>query len=520
MADTVAPIPRAASTSSYAQILKSTALIGGSTVVSIAFAVIRNKAIAVLLGPGGIGLMGLYNSISDLANTLAGIGIQASGVRQIAEANGTGDADRIARTATVLRRVSVVLAIVGAVMLVALSAPIAAFTFGDHAHAAGVALLSVALSCRLLSSAQMALIQGMRRIADIARIEVFAAMFGTLLGVPLIYVFREDGIVPALISIAAVTLATSWWYSRNIRITPPPMTARMVSHEAGELLQLGFVFMVSGFLTVGAAYAVRIIVLRTVGFEAVGHYQAAWSIGGLYAGFILQAMGTDFYPRLTAVATDDAACNRLVNEQAHVSILLAGPGLLATLTLAPLLITALYSAEFHPAADLLRWLCLGMMLRIVAWPMGFIVLAKGARRIFFWTEVAATLIHVGLAWLLIPFWGIEGAGIAFVGLYLWHTALIYALGRRLSGFRWSRANVLLGLLFVPIAAGVFWGFLYLPQCPAMALGAVATLATGIFSLSRLLRLFPAGTAAALAGRWLPGASGSNRADPRKTGEGP
>ena len=503
MAETVAPAKASAAASSYAQILKSTALIGGSTVVSIAFAIIRNKAIAVLLGPGGVGLMGLYNSISDLANTLAGIGIQASGVRQIAEANGTGDADRIARTATVLRRVSVFLAIAGAVLLVAFSAPIAAFTFGDNAHVAGVALLSIALACRLLSSAQMALIQGMRRIADIARIEVLAAMFGTLIGIPLIYVFREDGIVPALIAIAAVTLMTSWWYSRALRTAPPPMSAREVGQEAKALLELGFIFMVSGFLTVGAAYAVRIIVLKTTGFEAVGHYQAAWSIGGLYAGFILQAMGTDFYPRLTAVATDNEACNRLVNEQAHVSILLAGPGLLATLTLAPLLITVLYSSEFHPAADLLRWLCLGMMLRIVSWPMGFIVLAKGARRIFFWTEVAATVVHVGLAWLLIPIWGIDGAGIAFVGLYLWHSGLIYVLGRRLSGFRWSRENLQLGLLFVPVAAGVFWGFAYLAQWPAFALGAVATLSTGIFALSRLIRLFPAGTAASRLKLWLP-----------------
>lgn len=504
MADSVAPAGRAATASSYAQILKSTALIGGSTVVSIAFAIIRNKAIAILLGPGGVGLMGLYNSISDLANTLAGIGIQASGVRQIAEAHGTGDADRIARTATVLRRVSIFLAIAGAVLLVALSVPIAAFTFSDHTHAAGVALLSLALACRLLSAGQMALIQGMRRIADIARIEVLAAMFGTLIGVPLIYVFREDGIVPALIAIAAVTLGASWWYSRNLRTPPPPMSAREVGLEARALLELGFVFMVSGFLTVGAAYAVRIIVMRTTGFEAVGHYQAAWSIGGLYAGFILQAMGTDFYPRLTAVATDNDACNRLVNEQAHISILLAGPGLLATLTLAPLLVALLYSAQFYPAVDLLRWLCLGMMLRIVAWPMGFIVLAKGARGIFFWTEVAATLVHVGLAWLLIPAWGIEGTGIAFVGLYLWHAALIYMLCRRLSGFRWSGANLCLGLLFIPTAAGVFWGFANLSQWPAFALGAVATSVAGIFSLSRLIRLFPAGTVANICRRWFPG----------------
>ena len=99
--------------STHSQILKSTAIIGGASVINVLFAIVRNKAMAVLLGPQGVGLMGLYSSIADLTQTLAALGIQDSGVRQIAEAVGTGDTDRIARTATVLRWVSVALGLVG-----------------------------------------------------------------------------------------------------------------------------------------------------------------------------------------------------------------------------------------------------------------------------------------------------------------------------------------------------------------------------------------------------------------------
>ena len=135
------------------------------------------------------------------------------------------------------------------------------------------------------------------------------------------------------------------------------MTASQMKEEAAALLKLGFAFMASGILMMGAAYAVRIMVLRMVGLEAAGYYQAAWTLGGLYVGFILQAMGADFYPRLTAVAKDNAACNRLVNEQAQISLLLAGPGVIATLTFASVVIALFYSAEFgrgcgSPALDL------------------------------------------------------------------------------------------------------------------------------------------------------------------------
>src|SRR5208283_1417758 len=107
-----------------------------------------------------------------------------------------------------------------------------------------------------------------------------------------------------------------------------------VRDEAAGLLKLGFAFMASGLLTLGAAYAIRVLVVHKLGLAAAGLYQSAWTLGGLYVGFILQSMGADFYPRLTAIAGDDRECNRLVNEQAQVSLLLAGPGIIGTLTLA------------------------------------------------------------------------------------------------------------------------------------------------------------------------------------------
>jgi PST family polysaccharide transporter len=246
--------------------------------------------------------------------------------------------------------------------------------------------------------------------------------------------------------------------------------------------------MASAVLTTGAAYAIRILVRNNIGLEAAGLYQSAWAIGGLYIGFILQAMGSDFYPRLTAVASDDTECNRLVNEQAQIGLLLAGPGVIATLTFAPLVIALFYAATFVAAVEPLRWICLGMALRVIAWPMGFIVLAKGARSIFFWVEVAATVVHVDLAFLLIGRFGLAGATMAFFGLYIWHGLLMYVIVHRLTGFRWSAANLRTGLLFLPLTGAVFCGFFVLPVWVATAFGLAASVVSGIYSLRTVCRL--------------------------------
>jgi antigen flippase len=472
----------------YGQILKSSALVGGSSVLNIAIGIVRTKAMAMLLGPAGFGLAGLYSSVADLTQSIAGMGINSSGVRQIAEAVGSDDRERIALTTAVLRRSSIVLGLLGAALLVVFSRQVSRLTFGNDQHAAAVSLLSIAVFFRLVSAGQGALVQGMRRIADLAKMGVLGAFFGTMVSIPVVYFFREKGVVPYLVLVAAMTIITSWWYSRKLKVQNPSMTASQVGQEAAALLKLGFAFMSSGFMTMGVAYAVRITVMRKVGVEATGLYQSAWTLGGLYVGLILQAMGADFYPRLTASAKQNVECNRLVNEQALVGLLLAGPGVIATLTFAPVVIALFYTAKFGAAVGILRWICLGATLQVVTWPMGFIILAKGKSAIFFFSELAWTIVAVGLAWICVRSFGLNGAGIAFFGSYVFHGLLIYPIVRQLSGFRWSKASKRTGLLFLSLIAVVFTACYLLPLVVAAGIGTVAAVVSCVYSIRCLLQL--------------------------------
>lgn len=476
---------------SYGQILKSSAMIGGSSLINIAVGIVRTKVMAILLGPAGFGLMGLFGSIADLARSAAGMGVNSSGVRQIAESVGSGDTERIARTVAVLRRVSIILGLLGAVLLIAFCRPVSQMTFGTLEKAGAVALLSLAVLFRLISDGQVALVQGMRRIGDLARISVGGAALGTMISIPLVYFLREDGVVPSLIAIAGMTMVTSWWYGRKVETHGASPSSAEVRKEAAGLLKLGVAFMASAMMAMGSAYVVRIIVLRQIDFTAAGFYQSAWTLGGLYIGFILQAMGADFFPRLTGVVNDHKACNRLVNEQALVSLLMAGPGVIGTLTFAPLVIWLFYSPEFGGAVEVLRWICLGMTLRVITWPMGFIIVAKGRQAIFVITELAYTVVNVGLAWICVQAFGLVGAGVAFFGSYLFHWLIIYPIVRRLTGFRWAATNVKIGLCYIPLIGLVFAGFHLFSFWIATGLGLVISLAVSAYSVRVILTLVPA-----------------------------
>lgn len=486
---------------SYEEILASSALVGASTAAGLVISIVRTKILAVMLGPAFFGLMGALQLVLDLSRSVAQLGINSSGVKQIAEAMGSGDLERTARTAAVLRSTAMASSLLGAAALALVAPHVSMFTFANLEHSEEIAWLSLALLFALIAGGQAAALQGMRRVRDLAVMGLLSSLFGAVATVALVFQWGRDGIVPALIASGFLAACVGWWYRRKVALPAVRVAARDAWLEVGALLRLGMAFMASALLMLGAAYLVRIFVLRHSGLEAAGHYQAAWAIGGLYIGVILQAMGTDFYPRLVPAVARPAECNRLVNEQTRVALLLAGPGTIATLTFAPLLVPLLYSSRFEGAIEILRWITLGMALRVIIWPIGFIVVAAERPRLFVGTELAWASVNVALSWLLVSAHGAVGAGIAFALSYGLHGLVLYPIVRRLTGFAWTGANLRVGSAYGVLVVAVFLAGGHLSPWAGALVGVAATLVSSAYSVHAISRLVPLRTIPARL-RWL------------------
>jgi PST family polysaccharide transporter len=120
--------------------------------------------------------------------------------------------------------------------------------------------------------------------------------------------------------------------------------------------------------------------------------------------------------------------------------------------------------------------------------MGFIIVAKGRQGLFFFSELAWTIVAVTLAWICVKSFGLNGAGIAFFGSYVFHGFLTYPIARMLSGFRWSTDSKQTGLIFLSLIAMVFSGFYVLPLLFAACVGALAVVLSGAYSIRVLLGL--------------------------------
>jgi PST family polysaccharide transporter len=475
--------------SSYRQIFKSTALVGGAQVANILLGIVRTKVLAILLGPSGMGISGMYQAATGLVGTLAGFGIGTAGVRQIAEAAGTGDENRIARTAGTLRRTSLLSGLLGMLVVLLFCGQIGHATFGDDSYTYGIALMSLTLLFGGISAGQTALLQGLRRLKDLASCQVLGVAFGAVAGITLIYFLRERGIALYLVATSGFGILSSWWYARKVMVKPVKMSVNEIAKESKGLLNMGLAFMVTGLLFTGTDYVTRVLIARQLGIHAVGLYSASWTLSTLYIGVIVNAMGADFYPRLTAVASDNAAINKLVNEQIETGILIAIPGILGTLTLAPWVLGALYSGAFTSATCVIRWQILGSALRVVSWPMGFILLAKGMSKLYMLTDTVFAAVNISLLFLCMKIWGLEGIGVSYFAYLVFHIIITLGVSYRISGFCGSKKSFFLVLSSSCAATAVLIIVRILPVEIGTACGLIVTGAVSIgclFGLQRLL----------------------------------
>lgn len=444
--------------------------------------ILKVKVLAVLLGPAGVGLMGLYQNIMGMASTLAGCGMGTSGVRQLAVSS--GEAHTLALVRRTLWLANLSLGLVGMAALWMLREPVARWVFGETEHMGEVGWLGVGTLLTLIASSQTALLQGLRRIGDLARVNAISSSAGALVGIMLVYWLGEAGVVWFVLAAPAISVVVAAYFAARL---PRPRTVHdweAISQQCQGMLKLGIPFMAAALLTLVTQLAARSIILRELGLDASGYFQAAWAISMTYIGFVLSAMGTDYFPRLTGAISDHSQARKLVNEQTEMALLLASPVLLAMITLAPWVVHLLYAPGFAPASEVLRWQILGDILKIASWPLGFILVATGRSKIYIGTQLSWSAVYLTTIFLGIQHWGLVAAGLGFWFAYLVIFFLNTLIATVLIGQRPGRRNWVF-IAFLSLAGSLI---IYLSAQSASlgySAGLLATLVTSVYSLRRL-----------------------------------
>lgn len=441
--------------SSYKEIVKSTGVIAFVKIFTIAFGIIRAKAIALLVGTAGFGYYSIFTGFSEMFSTFSTLGVDQSGVREIAKSHNSGNEEEIATTRHAIKYTILFAAMISCIIAVIFSKWISEFLFGTDSYYVGVIIVTCGTLFNCVARGQMAVLNGLRQINRLAYCQIVGACTGSLGAVFFIYFIGEEGIPWAISLVAVALFLSTLYYEKKNKFIKKIITLPGYYCEIKKLLGLGLCLSLSGVIATVVANFSMIFIRKELGIDVVGLYQSSWTISNLYIGTILGAMGVDFLPRLMGIIDDKKIVVQKVNEQVEMGVLLGSIGVLFTFLFAPTILQVFYSGEFIDAGSIMRWHCFGIALRVIAWPLAFVITAKGQGLIFVCVQAAFHFLEYSFLVLFVKLYGLNGLGINYLIAYSCYLLMVYFVCRHLVGFSFNRfTKQLISISFLFLLLGV------------------------------------------------------------------
>ena len=452
----------------YGQVLKYTGIFGGVQGLNVIVSLVRNKLAAILLGPAGMGLVSLFNATVAFISQATGFGISMSAVRHISELSESGDEAQRAYYIKVVRAWSLLAALLGVLVCVAIGPFLSSNTFAWGNHTLHFILLAPAVGMIAVTAGETAILKGTRQLKPLVVVQTFTILATLILTVPAYYFFGQAGIVPVIVLMALVTLLFTVNYSW--RLYPLQLSgSKGILGDGMEMIRLGVAFTLAGIVGAGSEMLIRSWLNLQGDLDAVGLYNAGYMITVTYASMVFSAMEADYFPRLSAVNGDVPATNETVNKQTEVTLLIIAPMLVGMIVLLPVLTPLLLSEKFMPIVAMTQVAALAMFFKAITLPAAYITLARGYSLIYLSLETAYFIVFVLLMMYGYRHWGLLGTGIAITAanvfdFFMIHTVAYFRYGYKMSSavMRYSAIHILIGLLAffttITVDGFVYWVF--------------------------------------------------------------
>ena len=401
------------SNDSYDHVLKYTGMFGGVQVLVTLIGLVRNKFMALLLGTAGVGFNALFVSMQNFASQCTNLGISFGAVPKLSEYYEEQQEEQLEYHIQVIRLWSMIAAGLGFLFCVAVS-PLMndlSFTWGNHTlH---YAMLGVSVAMMALTGGETAVLKATRRLGALAKIQIYTAIISVLVSIPLYYYYGHSGVIPVIVSMAAVTMVATMRYSYRSYPLRLQWTGSVLKSGAG-MIRLGVAFVLAAAVGSASEMFIRAFLNVEGGLGDVGLYNAGFMLTITYAGMVFSSMEQDYFPRLSAVSKDVEKTNETVNKQMEVSLLLLSPMLVALLTALPVLVPLLFSNEFLPVVEMAQVAVLAMYFKVLNLPVAYITLARSKSLAYLLLETTYFVVLVVGVMAGFRMWGIWGTGLAVV----------------------------------------------------------------------------------------------------------
>lgn len=400
----------------------STFKTGLGQLLGLLLGAISVKLLAILAGPAGVGLFSVLRHLQQTLSSVASVGGQNAVVQGLSSHSGQERQQFLLSSFYVFVLGSLLLS----AALLACSELIASWMFaGEHGSAVRWLVIPVWLGALLFYF--RGVLTAEMQFGALALVNVFTGVGAVVVALPVGLAYSRgypDFLVLLLGCGFALGLVVAFICVRRLGYFHGVASLAFSGVTAGatvRFLRVALPSLLSSFMTLGSVLVVRAHVVQSFGLEGAGQFDAAWSISAMYLALFLASLQSYLLPELSQ--SDKARMRLSLAKAFHFSLLITLPLITALVVLKPLVVHILFSVEFLPSLQVLRWVLLGDCIRVLGWIIATVLLARADMKGYMLAEGLWTLNFLLLSLLLLPY-GIEWVGLAYLLSYIVYFALL------------------------------------------------------------------------------------------------
>lgn len=436
----------------YRHVVKYLGIFGGAHALSVVMNVLRTKVSSVLLGVAGQTIITLSTRTVQMFSDGTGLSLGFSAVRKISDVFENGDDVSLLNCIRVVRSLACITGIVGMLLMLLVTPFASEWIFEDSSsyYLPRVMALSPVVLFLSVSNGEIAILRGTRRLNKFAVYTFLVSFVSLLVSVPAYFFIGIGGIFPVIIATGFLQMCLL------LRLTVPHYRYRVspfsfsTLRDGFDMVKLGAGYIFASIFTSFSMWIVCALLSDIGDGETAGIFSAGFMMLTILPGMLFAALDSEYYPRLSGVASKLESRNRIINEQIEVQLLVQPPLLMSFVVAMPLLVLIFYQKDFMPAVAMAQLAMSGMFVRTMSFPLSFLALSKNDTVTYVLMEAVYNILFVVLivgGYVLGDFVGV-GVGIAL--LHVLDFMLVYSVAYFKYGMRLSAIAVKYFLLQLPV----------------------------------------------------------------------
>lgn len=389
---------------------------------------IINKAVALFIGPGGLAIIGQFQNSFTLISTLAQGGINSGVVKYTAESSAKNKG--IPQLWSTSLKLTLIFSLAVSLFLIVFSKKLSQYIFETSDYRYVLITLGVTLTFFALNQLLLSIINGLKEIRLFISINIIQNIYGLLFTTLLIYFYQLDGALIGLVTNQAVIFFIVVWRLRKHRVIQfAKFKSALDSEVAKKLLQYSLMALISALALPLSQIVVRNYIVDHLSWQYAGYWQAMTYISTMYLMVITTALSTYYLPRLSEITDKKELRRELFNGYKVIMPLVAAMAAIIFM-LKDIITIILFTKEFSPMLMLFKWQMIGDVIKIVAWLLSYIMIARAMTKEFILTEVLFSVTYCFVSMLFVKHFGFVGLSYAFAANYTLYLFVIFIIMRK------------------------------------------------------------------------------------------